>query len=531
MSDPVSNVEIEDVLSSIRRLVSEDTRTKPASRPAHAERLVLTPSLRVTEDTAPATVADEDIPEPFVLDETLAAPAEAETLEEDIEATDTAEALDLGSVALTPVDFDDETEAEDDALDIEVAHEAQYFARPVWLRQPVEEADDLEGDAEAFATVGTEVEEILDGSEIDLESKVEGWEEAKSESFLTDQESVEEVHEPAPVLDGTEADHGVSDHDQDVLSSLDALLAEAANAPGAPPEPTDEELDDSLAMVLKGADEDVTPDSLDVDEEGDYGSDGITTQSILSKLVEQEVSRALGQDLVFEEEGEPVSAEDAELFAEAFEADEDLFADDEDETAETPSVEDAKPLRPTVRLSVVRPQPPEPDDGIEDAEILDDAFETATMESNVASEEIAASLPGTDGDDITEEPDFSGATLEAKIAELETLVGAQPHEWDPEPTAGAAAFFHRSSTRTNRPDVFSHTVDTTKDKTEAPVERAAEPLQPAEMPAFDEDALREIVSDIIRQELKGVLGERITRNVRKLVRREIHRVLVSQDLE
>ncbi len=47
---------------------------------------------------------------------------------------------------------------------------------------------------------------------------------------------------------------------------------------------------------------------------------------------------------------------------------------------------------------------------------------------------------------------------------------------------------------------------------------------------LDEDALRDLVSDIVRQELQGALGERITRNVRKLVRREIHRALTSQDL-
>ena len=48
---------------------------------------------------------------------------------------------------------------------------------------------------------------------------------------------------------------------------------------------------------------------------------------------------------------------------------------------------------------------------------------------------------------------------------------------------------------------------------------------------IDEDMLRDMVSDIVRQELQGVLGERITRNVRKLVRREIQRVLASQEFE
>lgn len=42
---------------------------------------------------------------------------------------------------------------------------------------------------------------------------------------------------------------------------------------------------------------------------------------------------------------------------------------------------------------------------------------------------------------------------------------------------------------------------------------------------IDMETLRELVADIIRQELQGPLGERITRNVRKLVRREINRAL------
>ncbi|MGJ8616150.1 MAG: hypothetical protein ACSHWS_04860 [Sulfitobacter sp.] len=48
---------------------------------------------------------------------------------------------------------------------------------------------------------------------------------------------------------------------------------------------------------------------------------------------------------------------------------------------------------------------------------------------------------------------------------------------------------------------------------------------------IDEEALRDLVSDIVRSELQGALGERITRNVRKLVRREIHRALAAQELE
>ena len=86
MSDPVTNVEIEDVLSSIRRLVSESGGAQaevreaskvfenkapkpetgaetPAEKPAVLDKLVLTPSLRVAE--APeAVVESEDTSEP-----------------------------------------------------------------------------------------------------------------------------------------------------------------------------------------------------------------------------------------------------------------------------------------------------------------------------------------------------------------------------------------------------------------------------------------------------------------------------------
>jgi cell pole-organizing protein PopZ len=48
---------------------------------------------------------------------------------------------------------------------------------------------------------------------------------------------------------------------------------------------------------------------------------------------------------------------------------------------------------------------------------------------------------------------------------------------------------------------------------------------------FDEEMLRDLVRDIIREELQGALGERITRNVRKLVRAEIARALAVRDFE
>jgi cell pole-organizing protein PopZ len=75
-------------------------------------------------------------------------------------------------------------------------------------------------------------------------------------------------------------------------------------------------------------------------------------------------------------------------------------------------------------------------------------------------------------------------------------------------------------------------------KMDGGIEDAAEsqsqerPFVLAEDEAFlDEETLRDMVAEIVRQELQGALGERITRNVRKLVRREIQRALMSHELE
>ena len=75
----------------------------------------------------------------------------------------------------------------------------------------------------------------------------------------------------------------------------------------------------------------------------------------------------------------------------------------------------------------------------------------------------------------------------------------------------------------------------------APVYRPVEPDPPPHEPAenvaapdpeslLDENELRALVAEVLREELKGPLGERITRNVRKLVRREIAQALSNYDL-
>jgi hypothetical protein len=47
-------------------------------------------------------------------------------------------------------------------------------------------------------------------------------------------------------------------------------------------------------------------------------------------------------------------------------------------------------------------------------------------------------------------------------------------------------------------------------------------------PILDEESLRDLINSIVREELQGELGERINRNLRKVIRREIAAVLEEQ---
>lgn len=53
----------------------------------------------------------------------------------------------------------------------------------------------------------------------------------------------------------------------------------------------------------------------------------------------------------------------------------------------------------------------------------------------------------------------------------------------------------------------------------------------SEETTLDEDMLRSLVAQVVRSELEGELGERMTRNIRKLVRREVFSILESREAE
>ncbi|MGC3936388.1 hypothetical protein ACOTTU_01135 [Roseobacter sp. EG26] len=122
--------------------------------------------------------------------------------------------------------------------------------------------------------------------------------------------------------------------------------------------------------------------------------------------------------------------------------------------------------------------------------------------------------------------------LTAKIAALETAIARTSDQWEPDGNS-------RDDYSGTQSQAMAWQDSVELDATGAPVpvetqagDNSADAGDgPDREQLLDEQALRDLVSDIVRSELQGALGERITRNVRKLVRREIHRALAAKELE
>lgn len=132
-----------------------------------------------------------------------------------------------------------------------------------------------------------------------------------------------------------------------------------------------------------------------------------------------------------------------------------------------------------------------------------------------APEEDAADLPGiADPHPAEDLPETSRSRI---FVRRPAVVDAEP-DLAPAPPV---------STSVEPPDAVSADADGVSSGS-----RPDEGAGPATgQPAIDLETLRLLVAEVLRQELRGPLGERITQNVRKLVRREIHRVLDSRDFE
>ena len=186
---------------------------------------------------------------------------------------------------------------------------------------------------------------------------------------------------------------------------------------------------------------------------------------------------------------------------------------DEQPQEETHDVSEAPAAEPFVLESVVNYAEPE----------MDAPFEEIA-EADIPDHEAEAAFFADQSESLT-----------SKIAALEAVIGKTDDQWEPDDT-GNSDYSGTEAPSMKWDDVGSdNDADNAEGDNAETVEVDVEPQQAAFSQSadelLDEDALRDIVSEIVREELQGALGERITRNVRKLVRREIHGALAAQELE
>ncbi len=142
-----------------------------------------------------------------------------------------------------------------------------------------------------------------------------------------------------------------------------------------------------------------------------------------------------------------------------------------------------------------------------------------------------------------EKKDLAGS-LSAKIEALEAAIARTEDQWEPDGESNDAY----SGTPTGAvewpvEEVQTQPEDDQDAEEESPAtfirdtrdEQAAEAARPDDLDepaaqALDEETLKQAVAQIVRQELQGTLGEGITRNLRKMIRREIAKAIAEQDV-
>ncbi|HMO07255.1 MAG TPA: hypothetical protein PKD10_06350 [Paracoccaceae bacterium] len=181
-------------------------------------------------------------------------------------------------------------------------------------------------------------------------------------------------------------------------------------------------------------------------------------------------------------------------------------------TADAPSAAGSK-LILTPALRVIEPAPPRPPEGDGDDTWADEVGATPQASKAAA---VAATIARLVPDwDETDDRAAAGKADPAP-ARLSWIDVADSFEYEP---ADPPRFVHRGGGGHGG--------------------AAARAAEPAEQPALiattedvlDEAVLREIVRAVLREELQGQLGERITRNIRKLVRAEVYRSLTLRDFD
>lgn len=421
MSDPAKTPEeIEDVLASVRRLVSDhsparEERAKPAdpapevaAEPAQPDALVLSPSFRVTDPEDPWVPVET--PENTMAAEDLI--AEIVTSAEEAEAVRPA-AEDAAENTPEP---DGAEWQPDDRLASFASVGAVEDDRPIpepWVSVPEEQTSAEEDIADLIRLDGSEAT----NADFESETGDDNWPEGGAEA---------------------------------------ALLTLVARR-----EPASEE--------------------ADAQEEGAAEETAATPVELVKDTPEPDAAR---DDTPESDQAEGDQAEEATDDTPAWEAN----SDEEDNRAsDDPAEDDVEEAEPTSEHVEVTDDAPSEDHGEEEAAEGDNVAASTAADSRPFTPfiptPVAAEIDDAPEDDRTDE-DAAGEDTSAEDV-IDDFGDAESPFAFPETDEGI----------------------------------------------LDEDTLREIIVEVVREELQGVLGQRITRNVRKMVRREIRLALAAEGLE
>ena len=205
-----------------------------------------------------------------------------------------------------------------------------------------------------------------------------------------------------------------------------------------------------------------------------------------------------------------------------------LVADDAPAPMEPPATPKAEGADKLVLTPALRIQPQEskvePRAKAEAAPT--DDWEEVTLEDRIAELEAAVASSDEEYEPDGSEVEASAPAMDLSAFEDDTFELSPEHAVAPEPEAEAAA----------EPEAAEVVEDTAQEAEEEPAEATSETTEDNVFEdelseVFDEEMLRDLESEFVRKELQGELGERITRNVRKLVRREINRALAARDFD
>ncbi len=349
---------------------------------------------------------------------------------------------------------------------------------------------------------------------------------------------------------------------EDVLSSIRRLVSNTEEklhpAPKpdraeAPLDPEDSATETSEATETPAADALVLTSALRVSDPATEPDEAEDLDPSEGSAVLDNLRSALSQDhseaAEYEEEDsledvptDAVAEDDVTDTAETLEAVEEAIAFQELDAGP----EDESALEDDARWSVEDTQ----DDSEEHvAEVMEEAAEAEDhqpMEDERAEQDL--SEPAPEPESAEEEqvnwhedaPEESADDAWAHVEPAPEPVPEPDHEEpevaeaaDPEPEEDAPAQFSSSRTHeaVSEPEIAEDPAAETVFHEEGDEDIAAVDLADFDEAVIDEEMLRDLVAEIVRQELTGTLGERITRNVRKLVRREIHRAMLTRDFD